>query len=297
MALGICNNPVDSQGKELVEHGTPAFPIACYDDDWSMEMLPWHWHEEWEAAVITEGSAVVAIGNEKRVLHAGEGFFANSSILHSCWNADTGVCRFHSLVFHPRLIGGSPDSVFHRHYVRPLLEHPALESIFLSPDIPWQKAALEALCAAWEQCVLEPEGYEFHVRAALSEMIFLLCRSMPVPRETDSRSSRNADRIKTMLSFIHDHFNQELTTADIAASASVSESECLRCFRKTIGTTPIQYVKQYRIQQAANLLRTTNARVADIAAECGFQDMSYFTKSFRERMGSVPTQYRNGKQA
>ena len=293
MALGICNNPVDSRGRELVEHGTTAFPVACYDDDWSKDTLPWHWHEELEAAVITEGSAVVAIGNEKYTLHAGEGFFANSGVLHSCWNAGTGACRFHSLVFHPRLVGGSLDSVFYQRYMRPLLDHPAMENVRLSPSVPWQKTVLEALEAAWAQCAFEPEGYEFRVREALSTMVFQLCRNMPgALYRADSHSLREAERIKAMLSFIHENYGQELSTRRIAASAMVSESECLRCFRSTIGTTPIQYVKRYRIQQAANLLAATGDKISDIAVVCGFQDMSYFTKSFREIKGCVPTEYR-----
>ena len=293
MALGNCCNPVDSHGRELVDHGTTAFPIACYHDDWSKDSLPWHWHEEWELAVITEGSAVVVIGNEKVTLHAGEGFFANSGVLHSCWNAGTGACRFHSLVFHPRLVGGSLDSVFHQRYVRPLLDHPALESLFLFPSIPWQKTVLDAMEAAWAQCVLEPEGYEFRVRAELSQLIFLLWQHMPSAKfQPDTHSLRDAERIKAMLTFIQEHYGQELSTKAIAASAMISESECLRCFRNTIGTTPIQYLKQYRIQQAATLLTTTGNRISDIASECGFQDMSYFTKSFRESKGCVPTEYR-----
>ena len=95
-----------------------------------------------------------------------------------------------------------------------------------------------------------------------------------------------------MLSWVHSHFDAELSTASIAASASISESECLRCFRRTIGTTPIQYLKQYRLQQAAKQLTETDRKVSDIAAGCGFQDMSYFTRGFREAMGCVPTEYR-----
>lgn len=298
MPSETCSISVDSHGRELVDHGTTAFPIACYYDDWTNEVLPWHWHEELEAAVITEGSAVVAVGNDKFILNEGEGFFVNSGILHSCWNAcPEGVpCRFHSLVFHPRLVGGSLDSVFHQRFVQPLLDNPAMECVRLSPAVPWQKAVLTAMEAAWQHCEHETDGFEFQVRAELSEMVFQLCRNAPsVPVRTDSRSLRDADRIKAMLTFIQEHYGQELTAKSIAASASISESECLRCFRATIGTTPIQYLKQYRIQQAAQQLLDTGERVSDIAIRCGFQDMSYFTKSFREQMHCTPTEYRNAK--
>lgn len=293
MALTECNTTVGSDGRELLEHGTTAFPIACYNDDFRFSDVPWHWHEEWEAVLLTQGQCLVAAGNHKAVLQAGEGFFIHSGALHGCWDVEHTGCMFHSMVFHPRLVSGSLDSIFHQQFVQPLLEHNGPELIVLKPGIAWQKQALNALERAWQQYVQEEDGFPFRVRSSLSELIWLLYRHLsPAASSVRSTDLRNAQRIKAMLNCIHCLFDKELTTADIAASASVSESECLRCFRKTIGTTPIQYLKKYRIQQAAKLLMETNQKVSDIAVSCGFQDMSYFTKAFREQLGCTPTQYR-----
>lgn len=293
MALSACNTTVDDRGRELVQHGTAAFPVACYDDDLGKEPVPWHWHDEWEAAVITQGTALVTAGNEKYVIGPGDGFFINAGVLHGGWDLDLSGCRLHSLVFHPRLVGGSLDSVFYQSYVLALLDSRSPESIFLSHDIPWQQDALRAIARAWQFCADEPRGYEFMVRAALSELVFLVHRNLPaLTHRSGSKAIRSAERIKTMLQYIHDNYANEMTVSLIAQSAAISESECLRCFRGTVGTTPIQYVKQYRIQKAAHLLTTTQEHVTDIAAQCGFQDISYFTKSFREQKGCVPTEYR-----
>ena len=293
MALAECNTTVDQTGRELIEHGTTAFPIACYHDDFRICDVPWHWHEEWEAVLITQGNCLVAAGNHKVRIHAGEGFFIHSGALHGCWDTENTGCRFHSIVFHPRLVGGSPDSIFDQKFVQPLLEDSGPELIVLKPDTFWQKQALSAIEEAWQQCVGESAGFAFRVRNALSELVWLLYSHIsPGTAPVSSKELRDAQRIKAMLRCIHSQFPYELTTAAIAASASVSESECLRCFRKTIGTTPIQYLKQYRIQQSAKLLAETRQKVSDIAVGCGFQDMSYFTKAFREQMGCTPTQYR-----
>ena len=293
MALAECNTTVDPSGRELLEHGTTAFPVACYEDDFRIMDVPWHWHEEWEAVRITHGSCLVAAGNEKATLREGEGFFIHSGALHGCWDTENSGCRFHSLVFHPRLIGGSLDSVFHQQFVQPLLQQHSPELILLKPDIPWQNGALRAIEAAWQHCVQEEPGFPFQVRNHLSQLIFLLCaHRSPAILSGKGKASRDAHRIKAMLSYIHNHYGSECNTADIAAIAAVSESECLRCFRSTIGTTPIQYLKQYRLQQAARLLTETDLKISDIAVNCGFQDMSYFTRAFREMQGCTPTQYR-----
>lgn len=296
MALSPCNTSVDRHGRELVQHGTPAFPIACYHDDFSRQNLPWHWHEELELAILTEGTAVMAAGNEKYTLQVGEGIFVNSGVLHAAWDVDHSKCRFHSVVFHPRLVGGSLDSIFYRDYAAPLAQNKSLECLFLSPGIPWQKRILDAIEEAWQLCLKEPPAYEFGTRNAMSQIVFELVCHMPAAQPpTGSKAARDAQRIKVMLAFIHENFATELSTGRIAASAMISESECLRCFHSTIGTSPIQYLKQYRIQQAAELLLTSQDKVADIASNCGFQDMSYFTRSFRELKGCTPTQYRQIK--
>ena len=293
MALYECNTIVDADGQELLEHGTTAFPIACYEDDFSVCDVPWHWHREWEAVLIVRGSCLVAAGNHKTELHAGEGFFIHSEALHGCWDVNDSGCIFHSMVFHPRLVGGGLDSIFYQQYIHPLLAHASPELIVLKPDIPWQKQALEAMEAAWQHCVQETPGHHFQVRNRLSELIWLLHSHLsPAAASVNSKHLRDAQRIKAMLSFIHAHYCDELNSAAIAASASISESECLRCFHTTIGTTPIQYLKLYRLQQAARLLTESHQKISDIAAGCGFQDMSYFTRAFREVMGCVPSEYR-----
>jgi len=89
-----------------------------------------------------------------------------------------------------------------------------------------------------------------------------------------------------------DNYDNAIDTAAIAQSASVSEREYLRCSRATIGTTPIRYLREYRIDQAANRLANRQAPIADAPAACGFQDVSYFTETFREMKSRAPKAYR-----
>lgn len=283
---------VDSKGMDVARHGTPAFPVASYHDDLSQYDIDWHWHEEMEAVVLTSGSVVFAAGNRKYTLQAGEGFFINSGALHGAWAIDTSGCQFHSLVFHPRLVGGSADSVFYQNYVQPLMENSAMEGIVLSPRIPWQADACAAIEDAWQSCAQEPLGYEFQVRTSLSQLLCLLQSSAPEGSKVNKKHMRSAERMKRMLRYIHENFSQDLNTTVIAQSAGVSESECLRCFHTIIGTTPIQYLRQYRIQRSAQLLAQTQIPISDIATRCGFQDVSYFTKTFRELRGCAPSEYR-----
>lgn len=293
MALSPCNTETDARGRELTVHGTPFFPVACYHDDLAARDVPWHWHEELEAILVTQGQAVVAAGGDKFTVPKGDGMVINTGVLHAVWQEGPEKCRLHSVVFHPRLVGGSLDSIYWRNYLQPVMTDEALKGMYLNRTALWQKEALDAIEDAWQACAAEAPGFEFHVREKLSRLIFLLASHRPaIPRHPSEKSLRDGERIKIMLQYIHQHYSQELSTAHIARSAMISVSECLRCFHGTIGMTPIQYVKRFRIQTAADLLRNTSKKVVDIGAICGFQEMSYFAKTFRQLMGCTPTEYR-----
>lgn len=296
MAVSCCNTETDERGRELKRHGTALFPIACYHDNLTTEPVPWHWHDELEVGIVTEGEVLVAAGDLKYILTRGDGFFINSGVLHGAWNKGASPCRLHSLVFHPRLVGGSMDSIFWQRYLLPLLENQAFRGFFIRADSRTEAASLEFIETAWQACADEPPGYEFLVRNALSGLIFHMGRHLPAVSALPSgKAVRNETRIKLMLTYIKEHFSEELSIEDIAASAAISPSECLRCFKATINITPIQYVKQFRIQKAAELLLSTDRKITDIGSLCGFQEMSYFAKSFRELKGMTPTEYRAQK--
>lgn len=293
MALASCAMKINEQGRELVQHGTAQFPIACYYDNLEKSPVPWHWHPELEVFVISEAEAVVAVGAERFTLRQGQGMFINSGILHAAWVHDHAACRIHSAVFHPRLVGGSPDTVFWSKYLTPLLGGRQDGILFDCSEV-WHTDALQSIEIAWKSCVEEPWGYEFQAREALSRLILLLSRCQAPDFSVKSKKMlRNEGWMKLMLEYIHQNYASHLTTASIAKAAAVSESECLRCFRNVVGMTPIQYVIQYRVQKAAELLISMpELNVSEAGARCGFQDASYFTKTFHELNGCTPSEYR-----
>ena len=293
MAFSTCEVRTNRQQLELARHGTGLFPIACYQEDLARESVPWHWHPELEIGVILKGTAVITAGAERFTVGQGEGFFINAEVLHAMWSQDGRECLLLSAVFHPRLVGGSTDSIFWQNYIQPLITDSVRQSIRLDGAACWHRQAVGAILSAWESCAREEPGYDLQVRGALSQFAFLLSRNRPDGREAPAkRVLRNEKRIKQMLQFIQENYALEIDTGDIARSAAISESECLRCFRSTIGASPIQYLKQFRVQKAAELLLSTGKDIGEVGGQCGFQDASYFTKTFRELKGSTPSAYR-----
>lgn len=99
-------------------------------------------------------------------------------------------------------------------------------------------------------------------------------------------------RLKTMLGYLHENYDQPLCLEQVAAAASVSKRECLRCFQRTVGVTPIQYLQKYRIRRASVLLGESDLPVTEVGSRCGFESPSYFALLFRRHTGQTPREYR-----
>lgn len=294
MSILTCCCETNAAGRETLAHGTPGFPVACYQDELLTAQVPWHWHDELEAAVVTQGRVVFACGGEKHRLGPGEGFFVNAGVLHAVWCADGEQCQLRSVVFHPRLLCSGVECVYWQKYLQPLLVNAALKGRVLRSGDAWEQEALSLVERTWQLCAKEEGGYEFGVRSCLSDLVYgLISHSTSSPRGPSAKAQRDNERIKTMLHYMDNHLTRPLTVAQLAASAAISQSECLRCFRTTLGTSPIQYLKLLRLRRAAELLSSTDLKITLIGEQCGFQDMSYFAAAFLRARGCTPSAYRS----
>ena len=282
----------DENERQLERHGLAAFPAAFYCGDLVNNTVIWHWHDELELILIHRGAIVAGAGRTSVTLTAGEGCFIKAGSLHNIWKADSAACEYRSVVFHPRLIG-SMDSIFWLNYIQPLgqPDFPQIIS-FLKRDAKDFPAFFSQL---WQIQVEKNAGYENDIRYLLTKFVARLSNiTVEKERQPSKRDMRDMERMKAMFSFLETHYAEELTLEQIAESAGISVTECMRCFRRSIGVSPIRFLKERRLQRAANLLRHTERSISEIAASCGFLDMSYFTKAFRQLYDVTPTAYRSG---
>lgn len=123
---------------------------------------------------------------------------------------------------------------------------------------------------------------------ALHEMLVLCTQSIFAQAESTSVRQVILQAAETL----RKNYRQELCLADLLADAHMSKSYFLRLFRRYMGTTPYNYLVNFRITQAKELLVLTDHSISEIAREVGFGDASNFSTRFANATGQSPMQYR-----
>jgi AraC-like DNA-binding protein/mannose-6-phosphate isomerase-like protein (cupin superfamily) len=285
----------DENGLEQNSHGDSLFPLAGYDEYFSQFILkevPWHWHEEIELVVVIEGSTHLEYVDGSLELQQGDGVFINSNTMHRLTQTSSIDCHIINFVFKPEFLGGRFDSRIYNEFIKPICSNKSLSAIKLSPMIMWERLILEKISNAFAIYTNQRFGYELSVQASLLDAWYILCVNQPTLFEPIPPITESKIRLDKITKFIHTHYDQKLAIKDLASVADISESECYRLFRKTLQTTPNDYILNHRLQMAAIKLIATNLSILNISYELGFGNPSYFSKKFKEQYASTPKEFR-----
>jgi AraC family transcriptional regulator len=99
-------------------------------------------------------------------------------------------------------------------------------------------------------------------------------------------------RLQEVLKWIGDNLSNELSNAELAERAGVSESHFRRIFQEAMGMTPHRYVLRLRLERVHELLTRTSFSIARVAAQCGFNSQSHMTSCFAQAYGITPARAR-----
>lgn len=248
-----------------------------------------HWHKDIQFIYVLDGEIEIVTLESRTALRKGEGIFINKNVVHLVDKVDR--CHYNSFIF--------PD-YFLRFYVGSPADR-IVNRITMSEDFPVfpiknTAENLPVLHVLAKLSALEQNKtslYPYEVLSTLSVLWLEFCRIIPITERKDhKKNSQISDRMAIFLQYIDLHYQEDVTLESLSRSANVSKSECLRCFKSTLQTTPCKYLTEYRLSKAADLLKNTDSPIETITAEAGFHHVSHFGKCFREKTGFSPSEYR-----
>lgn len=266
-------------------------------------IAPWHWHEEMEILLLEEGTLIYDTIGEHLILEKGDILFLNANALHQVYVSKAGTyIRYGVHMFRKELIAGM-DTRIEKKYVRILRQMHSAEWILIKnadKENPKIRGYLELLVELEQK---KTYGYELRSRNILSEIVLLLLERKydetqnvgEKAEDIQAEQSLTEIRLRQMLLYIQEYYEEHLKLKDIARAANIGERECLRCFQKILHMSPFQYLQEYRVQAACDLLKNSGKKIVDIAMQCGFSSGSYFGKVFRNTIGCTPLEYRKQK--
>ena len=133
-------------------------------------------------------------------------------------------------------------------------------------------------------------GYDIAMKAGAARVLLAILRdTRPIESRLDcGLSENNIRRIYDVTVYINSHYGENLTAADCAARAIMSVSYFSRCFAKVTGKSFKDYLNTVRVSHAEKALATTDRSVTEIAADCGFSNVSYFISVYKKLKGITP---------
>lgn len=285
----------DDTLREVQNHGTPEFPFAFYDEtvqQYRKGYIDWHWNSELEWLRVEQGVLDYRTADTTVRLQAGDGLFCNARVLHRL-ESPQGA-HIPNMLFLPELLAPRQSAVY-RAYVAPVLASGRGLAVLRAGD-PADAPVLAALQAALD-AARGGDALDIQLAVLALWRAFVRAQGAAFAAAPAGRDALAQARVMAMMQYITAHFAQKVTLAGIAAAAGISKSEALRCFRKALQTTPVQFLLQYRLGRARDLLLHTDDTVTAIAIACGFENISYFVRQFAAHFGMTPKAYRQANRA
>jgi AraC-like DNA-binding protein/quercetin dioxygenase-like cupin family protein len=284
----------DENQREIKIHGTVEFPFSIgYENilHYNGNRFACHWHKEIEFAYIYSGKMSCQVNEKNYILTAGDCLFANTNALHMGWAVGGQNCSYCAITISPSLFGRDEGAIRKR-YVDPILDNASLSSFLFQAACGWQSAILEIIREIDRIYREKPLCFEMEITALLLSLWKLFYSNTKDRRLSPDIHAKKYDRIKSILSYIHENYQSKIALHDMARAANISKSECNHSFKDYMHETPFEYLLRYRVEQSLSLLEKPDRTITETALLAGFSSASYYTEVFKRYMGIAPREYR-----
>ena len=231
-----------------------------------------HWHENIEILYFTEGEGDVLCNFASYPVTKDDIFIVNSENMHMvesnsfvryyCFIIDSDFCNQNGI---------PTQSLKFKRIIRDenMLERAKnLAKTFEDEKAPFREANIK-----------------FAVLSLLTGMLGFIDNSEDEPES----EKQNLANIKLAVKYIKEHFTERITIDDISFASGLSRAYFSRKFKDITGFTIVNYVNLVRCQNACKMLRTGKYKINEVALACGFENMSYFTRTYKKLMGELPS--------
>ncbi len=280
--------------KKILREITPLTPSDCFTvfaREKNEFDFPVHYHEEFELNFIKNGKGVKRIigdhvdeiGDYELVLIGPN--LQHAWFTHKCRNRDITevTIQFHKDLFDEKFLRRNQLS-----HIRTMLEN-SFRGILFSYETA-------SLLASRLLRLSKKDGFE-----SVVELMSIL-HELSISRHTRILSnstfnnmanfSYNSRRIERVMEYLNENFNNPISLTEVAKLTNMADSAFSRFFKTRTGMTFIDSLTEIRLGHASRMLIDTTQSVAEIAYECGFNNISNFNRIFKKKKGCTPKEFK-----
>lgn len=280
--------------QETKDHGHADFPFDIYPCSIPLDFscVPLHWHEEMEIIYIKKGQGVVTVDFTAYPVTEGEAVFIAPGQLHSIEQECNASMEYENIILNLSLLTGRLSDSCTDSYFHPFIN----QQLKICTCVRRESEHYEKLISCLNQfdllCREKPAAYQMELKSVLFHMFFILFSNCRQPVE-HRHSGKTLDKIKQILKYVELHYMENLGIGEMAVAAGFSQSHFMRFFKNYMGISFTAYLNDYRLTMAARLLLSSSSGILNIAAETGFENLSYFNRLFKKKYGMSPKEFRN----
>lgn len=276
--------------KENKPHGTKDDPFSTYhiQNGGQSFQIPVHWHDELEIIYVKSGFLTVNISGENYIGKPGDAFVVSPGNLHFM-GSQTGTVDYFTFLFPLKYIAFRTDDMLDDKLIEPLNSG----HLMISPEIKdTVKEQCEQLAGVYAAEIDESES---KITSQIRKKIILLQfihelwkKGFIVENDTTGRNTVE----KEMVSYIQQNYMGKILLREFGEQFHLSEKYISRYFKEHFHITLSQYVTYLRLEHAKQMLQETDISVTEVAMQSGYQNISYFIRSFKKTYGVSPLKYR-----
>ena len=235
-----------------------------------------NWHENVEILMFMEGEGQVFCDLNRTEVKAGDIFVINSNSVH--YVITENMVNYYCLIVDSEFCTSNDIDTN--------------QLIFTNHIISTEAAS--KFIKIVEEYSGKGEYKNAGIRSAVLDLLVYLCRNHAKKSEGKETgySSKTIENIKTAIGYIKANFYKNLTVDKLAFEVGLSKYYFAREFKKVTGQTVVTYINMIRCEHAKKLLSQKNYTVGEICKMVGFENFSYFSKTFRSITGILPSDYR-----
>lgn len=275
-------------------HGTLDFPYIVYHGKIPdfIHSFPLHWHDEAELIYIADGQAKITVWTTSYHVHKGDLIIIMPHTIHSIEQIASNNTEYFNILFLFSILGDDSKDPCYEKYVKPFMTHEKTINCYEKHGSELNTILKPYILSLIKNRRNSYTTHQFLVKSNLFMIMHYLNQYCVTSNENELSLQVTYDRLKRVLYHIQNSYAQNITIKEAAALCGFSESHFMKLFRELTDMSFTAYLVNYRLELAAKQLIETDQRIIDIAANCGFNNHSYFTRSFSKKYGLTPMEYR-----